>query len=302
MTNKPIDPVIAFIGLGVMGAPIARRMRQGFNRVIGFDLSPEARSAAVSHGIVAAESVAEAVREAQCIFMMLPKVEIAREVTQEVIAHAPRGSILVELGTIGSEAACQHARWAQEAGHRYLDAPVINGGQQGAQDGTLKILAGGDASDVAAVTQALRSFSTETFHMGPVGTGQSMKLVHNTLLAALTTSYAEALVLAEKSGIGAARALEILKVGSTRSFALEWLFPPAVRGDFGGGAKVDILVKDLLLGQREVERFQVPASMAARATTLYQSCQAQGLGQLDMSAIFKLLSEQPHELTWASPT
>jgi 3-hydroxyisobutyrate dehydrogenase len=293
MTNKPTDSVIAFIGLGVMGAPIVQRIRAQFVQVIGFDVSAEARADAASHGVVAAVSVAEAVREAQCIFMMLPKVEIAREVTQEVIAHAPRGAILVELGTIGSDAACQHARWAQEAGHRYVDAPVINGGQQGAQDGTLKILAGGDPSDVAAVTSALRTFSTETFHMGPVGTGQSMKLVHNTLLAALSTSYAEALVLAEKSGIGAPRALEILKVASTRSFALEWLFSPAVRGDFGGGAKVDILVKDLLLGQQEVERFQAPASMAARATSLYQACQTQGLGQLDMSAIFKLLSEQP---------
>ncbi|MDO8770079.1 MAG: NAD(P)-dependent oxidoreductase [Burkholderiaceae bacterium] len=293
MTSKTSDLVIAFIGLGVMGAPIARRMRAQFAHVIGFDLSPVARADAASHGIVAAESVAEAVREAQCVFMMLPKVEIARQVTQEVVVNARRGSILVELGTIGSDAAREHAGLAIQAGHRYVDAPVINGGQQGAQDGTLKILAGGELADVEAVTPALRTFSTETFHMGPVGTGQSMKLVHNTLLAALTTAYAEALVLADKSGIGAARALEILKVASTRSFALDWLFSPAVRGDFGGGAKVDILVKDLLLGQREVERFEAPASMAARATSLYQTCQAQGMGQLDMSAIFKLLSEQP---------
>lgn len=292
MQNVSRDTAIAFIGLGVMGGPIARRIRMSFDRVSGFDLSPQAQAEASRQGIVMAASIAEAVQGARIVFMMLPKVEIARDVTQQVIAHAPPGAILVELGTIGSEAACEHARRAREADHGYVDAPVINGGQQGARDGTLKLLAGGELADITAVTPALRAFSTETFHMGAVGTGQSMKLVHNSLLAALAASYAEALVLADKAGIGAARALEILKVGSTRSFSLEWLFPPAIQGDFSGGAAVDILAKDLLLSRQEVERFQAPASMAARATALYQACQAQGMGKLDMSAIFKLLSGQ----------
>jgi len=291
MTMPRKEPTIAFIGLGVMGMPIARRLRSTFARVAGFDVSSEVRSAAARDGIMAVESIAQAVRDAQAVFMMLPKVEIARTVTHEVVAYAARGTILVELGTIGSDAASQHARFAQEAGLGYVDAPVINGGQQGAEAGTLKILAGGDVADIAAIEPMLRAFSTDTFHMGPVGTGQSMKLLHNTLLAALTTAYAEALVLADKSGIGAARAYEILKGSSARSFALEWLMAPAVRGDFSGGAKVDILSKDLLLGRCEVDRFQAPAGMAARATSLYQACQAHGLGNLDMSAIFKLLTD-----------
>ena len=287
------ENTIAFIGLGIMGLPIARRMRGSFERVNGYDVSPESRASAARASIAATGSIADTVRDAQVVFMMLPKVEIARVVTQEVVAHAARGTILVELGTIGSDAACQHAKWAQEAGMGYVDAPVINGGQQGAEAGTLKILAGGDASHIATIEPALRTFSTETFHMGAVGTGQSMKLLHNTLLAALATCYAEALVLADHSGIGAVRAHEILKGSSARSFALEWLMGPAVRGDFSGGAKVDILNKDLLLGQREVERFKAPCGMAGRATTLYQACQAHGYGGLDMSAILKLLTEHP---------
>lgn len=291
MTNPSKNSSVAFIGLGVMGSPIAGRMGERLERVVGFDISPAAREAVASRGVLPATSIAEAVKGAGCIFMMLPKVEIARQVTLEVLRHASKGALLVELGTIGSDAACEHAVWARASGVRYLDAPVINGGEKGARDGTLKILAGGDVQDVEDATPSLRTFSTETFHLGAVGTGQSMKLIHNTLLAALSCAYAEALVLADKAGVSAQRALDILKVGSTRSFALDWLFTPAVQGDFSGGATVNILLKDMLLGMKEVDRFHAPAGMAARATDLYQACQDQGLGHLDMSAVYKLLRE-----------
>lgn len=283
---------IAFIGLGVMGAPIARRLRLRHPDISGYDLSSAAQQEAERNGIHICASVAACVRKADVIFTMLPSVAASMQVASEVVQHARRGSTLVELGTIGSEAARENALLAHAAGIAYLDAPVINGGQQGAEAGTLKVLAGGEASVVAAMNPVLRAFSTDTFHMGPAGSAQTMKLLHNMLLAAITAASAEALVLAEQAGIGAERALDILRVSSARSFALEWLFAPAVRNDFSGGAKVDILAKDLHLGIQEASHYEVTSYFAGKATELYDQCREKGWGKSDMSVVLKLLADQ----------
>ena len=137
-------------------------------------------------------------------------INLGRSSLPAIIPPSTRNSGWVELGTIGSRAARDHAQRAEAAGIAYLDAPVINGGQPAAEAGTLKVLIGGRAEVLAQVDPVLRAFSTESMHMGPAGSAQTMKLVNNMLLAAISCASADALALAEHAGIGAERALDIL--------------------------------------------------------------------------------------------
>jgi len=285
------DSTIAVIGLGIMGGPIARRLRERFAQVRGHDLDAQACERARAQGVQVPGSVAACVAGADLIFTVLPTLEAGKVVMREIVSSARRGAIWVELGTIGSAAAREQAAVAEAAGLGFVDAPVINGGQQGAEAGTLKILAGGDAQTIARIEPALLAFSTETLCMGPAGSAQTMKLINNMLLAAISSATAEALALAERAGIGAGRAFDILRLSSTRSFALDWLFPAAVQGDFSGGAKIDILVKDMALAEQEAALHQAQVPFADISAALFRQCQARGWGSSDMSIVLKLLAE-----------
>lgn len=286
---------IAVIGLGIMGAPIAIRLQNRFNCVHGYDPAQAARDSATACGVFVAATVAECVTGADFVLTVLPTVDISRQVLEQFLEFGRSGAVLIEHGTIGSDAARRHARLAQEKGLKYLDAPVINGGQQAAQAGTLKILAGGDEQVVSCAEPVLRAYSTETLHMGPVGTAQTMKLINNMLLAAISSASAEALALAERAGIGAQRAYSVLSESSTRSFALEWLFPAAVQGDFSGGAKIDILVKDMHLAMAEASLYSARIPFTQLSSDLFEECRSNGWGLQDMSIVLKLLSETPKQ-------
>ena len=133
------------------------------------------------------------------------------------------------------------------------------------------------------VSSICRSFSDGTFHLGPVGAGQAFKLIHNTLLALVAVANAEALTVAEKLGLDLSHTLEILSTSSTRSFALDWLFRPAIRGDFSGGAKIDILRKDMKLALDQGGSVGATMEFAKIATRIFDECSAEGLGECDVS-------------------
>lgn len=283
--------IVAFIGLGAMGQPIARHISRGGYALRAVDAFPAARLRAAEAGLETFESVEDSVPGADFILMMLPTVEIAHSVFESVVASADPGSMIIEMGTIGHESSAAHAGIARERGFRYVDAPVIGGGREAAEEGRLKILAGGDAEAVQAGEHVLRCFSTLTYHVGGDGAGQVMKVIHNLLLAGITAATAEALVLADRLGVEPDKAMEILDSSSTSTFALNWLFPPALRDDYSGGAKVDILLKDLRLAIRDIRSVAPEASwtVADRVHALYERCKVAGYGGEDMAVVYRLL-------------
>ncbi|MGY3317335.1 NAD(P)-dependent oxidoreductase [Arthrobacter sp. TE12232] len=283
--------IVAFIGLGAMGQPIARHISDGGYALRAVDSFPGARLRAAEAGLETFESVEDAVPGADFILMMLPTVEIAHHVFESVVASADPGSMIIEMGTIGHEASAAHARIAQGRGVRYLDAPVIGGGREAAEDGRLKILAGGDEETVQSADPLLRCFSTLTYHVGGDGAGQVMKVIHNLLLAGITAATAEALVLAGRLGVEPDKAVDILDSSSTSTFALNWLFPPALREDYSGGAKVDILLKDIRLAIGDIRSVAPEESwtVAERVHRLYERCQEAGYGGDDMAVVYRLL-------------
>lgn len=287
------SPKVAFAGLGIMGFPIAKRINDAGFDLIGVDNSEAVRARARSEGMRMAGSLAEAVADADLVLMMLPTVDIAREVFDNVLRFAPGTATMVQMGTIGYAEAAREAEVARDKGVPYLDAPVIGGGAPAAEAGVLKILAGSDAPIPAGIEQLLRCFSARTFHMGAPGAGQMTKLVHNTLLASIATSTAEAFSVARGFGIDPDVAWEVFHSSSTNSFALEWLFVPALKGDYSGGAKVDILLKDLRLFSDALKVHDAGGGVkhGREALALYEQCQRMGHGQDDISVVFKVLGE-----------
>lgn len=285
---------VVFAGLGIMGFPIAKRIHEAGFDLTGVDNSEAVRANALAAGIRMTESLIEAVADADVVLMMLPPVEISRLVFDEVLTHAPAASILVQLGTIGYAEAVREAEAARTKGVTYLDAPVIGGGAPAAEAGNLKILAGSDGPIPAGTEQLFRCFSARTFHMGIPGAGQMTKLVHNTLLASIATSTAEAFAVARGFGIDPDVAWDVFRSSSTNSFALEWLFAPALKDDYSGGAKVDILLKDLRLFMDALET-RDPGDVVTHgrgALELYEDCHRLGHGQDDIAVVFKVLGER----------
>ncbi|MFR9803787.1 NAD(P)-dependent oxidoreductase [Pseudonocardia sp. RS010] len=277
---------VAFVGLGAMGTPIGRHIHDSSDfRFVGFDASDDVRRELRESGMTMADSLVDAVKGADWVMMMLPTVAASRAVFEDVIARVPAGTGIIELGTIGHTESAEHANIALSRGLRYLDAPVIGGGRQAAEARTLKVLAGGEASTVAEAECLLRCFSARTFHVGGEGAGQTVKLVHNALLASITGATAEAFALAQALGTDPAAAAEIFRSSSANSFALEWLFLPALKGDFSAGAPVDILLKDLRLMAAEAERVGQPLSIGRETRELYEECHRRGYGRDDAVSV-----------------
>jgi 3-hydroxyisobutyrate dehydrogenase-like beta-hydroxyacid dehydrogenase len=288
----PLNQIVTFIGLGVMGLPIAKLISDGGYTVRAVDSFPDARLRASEMGLETFATVEEATGGSDFILMMLPTVEISEQVFASVLVSADRGSMIIEMGTIGQHTSAAHAVRARQKGVRYLDSPVIGGGREAAENGRLKMLVGGDESIVLAAEALLRCFSTRIFHVGSGdGVGQSMKIIHNLLLAGITAATAEALVLAETLGVEAEKSFEILQSSSTNSFALNWLFGPALQDDYSGGAKVDILLKDLRLaiGDVAMSSPQETWTVAKQVHQLYERCKESGYGSDDMAVVYRLL-------------
>jgi 3-hydroxyisobutyrate dehydrogenase len=287
-TMNPQSSKVVFVGLGVMGTPIAEHIHRALP-VVGVDLSLEARRGAAERGIDTAGSFAAALPGATHVCLMLPTVQASRAVIGEILAQATGPLTVIEFGTVGPDAAIEHTALLEGAGHRGIDAPVIGGGLAAAEQGRLITLVGGTDDAVAAAMPVLVAMSRLQTHLGPAGAGQTMKLVHNSLLASVAVASAEALAVSTRLGIDEKRAFELLASSSTNSFALDWFFRDALDGEYTTGARVSILSKDLQLALALWNSQGVPMSANRAASQVYIDSDHNGLGDYDMSYILRVL-------------
>jgi 3-hydroxyisobutyrate dehydrogenase len=235
---------VGVVGLGNMGGRIARRLVDGGEDVVGFDLDA-ARAADV--GARAAASLAALAQDADIVLLSLPDSHAIEAVVDDLEAHLRAGQVVVDLSTAapGSTVAI-HDRLAAR-GVAYVDAG-ISGGAAGAEAGTLTIMAGGDASAVDAVAPVLAHFAAHVHHMGASGSGHVAKLINNFLNAVSLAATAEAMVAARKAGLDLRQLLDVINTSSGVNFATLNRFPRIVEGDYlEGGLTSDLMAKDLML-------------------------------------------------------
>jgi 3-hydroxyisobutyrate dehydrogenase len=286
------DPVVAVVGLGAMGLPMAVRLAERFE-VRGYDLAPARRQEAAGSGVTAAGSVAEAVTGADVILVVVRDQAQCEAVVSELTGAARRGSVLLLASTIGVEPVRAAARRLAGTGVTVLDTP-LSGGPVRAGRGDLLIVAGGPPEVIERVRPVLDQLASTVSVVGPAaGDGQALKTVNQLLCGVHIAAAAEALALAAALGLDPARCLEALNAGAAASFML------ADRGrrmvSILDGAepdvlsRLDIFVKDLGIVGEAARAHHVPTPVAAAAEQLFRLGEAAGLAEHDDSAAIRLL-------------
>ncbi len=285
-------PRIGVIGLGKMGAPMARRLLRAGYRVGGYDLRPEAVAGAVRDGVEREASVGDLARDAGIVLTMLPdgRAVEAAVYGEGGLAHAMRpGQILIEMTSSSPRVTRRVARDLGAAGVEVLDAPV-SGGVRGAVDGTLCVMAGGPADLVERCRPVLACFG-EIVHAGDAaGDGDAAKTINNLLSAAALWSTAEAIALGQKAGLSADRLIAAVNRSTGRNYTTEIKCPRFILPrNFTAGFTVAQYLKDLDICLDLADELRVPMLMGALTRQAWRIAVGEGMGDADHTALIELL-------------
>lgn len=282
---------IAFLGTGLMGAPMAVHLLNAGHKVLCFNRTKSKTQPVVEAGGIACDSPAQAASQADVIITMVtdgPDVEQVLFGSKGALESAPQSGLIVDMSTISPTLTRDMAQRAQERGFKYLDAPVT-GGQTGAQNATLSIMVGGDQSTLEEARPILETMGAKITHCGPIGSGQSVKLCNQICGALNLLGVCEALALGRKMGIDPNAIVEVIGAGAGSSWAMQNLAPKINAGDFAPGFMIDTQQKDMRLVAQAGEETQTALPGAALATQLWRAAQANGDGAEGIQAMAKVL-------------
>jgi 3-hydroxyisobutyrate dehydrogenase len=280
-----------FIGLGNMGAPMAGHLLDAGVPLIVHDVRAAAVAPLQARGARAVASPAAVAEAASTVITIVPS---SREVTALVDAMLPSlgpGHLLIEMTTSDPSVTRQLAVRVAARGATLIDAPV-SGGVKGAVEGSLAIMIGGEAADVARARPLLTHMGKHLFHVGGVSTGHAMKLVNNVTSAACLMATAEAVAVAMRAGIDPARAVEVIAASSGRSNASDWKFPRFIlSGRFDSGFALALMRKDVDGFLRLAEEVGFEAPVAAAAADYFRRAMQTPLASADHTEVVTLLGE-----------
>lgn len=289
---------VGFVGLGLMGRPMARNLLRAGHELVVYNRSPEKADSLVAEGAERAEDIPGLARSCDTIITMLPGPPEVREVLtgqDGVIGNAREGSLVVEMSTSSPALARELSGLAREVGVGMLDAPV-SGGDVGAERATLSIMAGGPEEDFACARPLLEALGETIVHAGGAGTGQTVKAANQVVIALVIQAVSEALVLGAKAGVKPEKTLEALSGGLAGSKVIDVKREKFLSGDFSPGGKAESQYKDLGIALRTAREYGVPLPLTALVDQLYAALIARGDGGLDHSALVTLIEG------WSSAT
>lgn len=281
---------IGFIGMGVMGLPMARNIIKAGFELTAFDINPDALQTIRQDGGSAADSAKGAAQDADAVVTMLPNGEHVLEAvfgTDGAIEGMGENTILIDMSTILPTVTDGIAERLAATGRRLVDAPVGRTSRH-AEEGKLLIMAGGDTADVEAVRPVLECMGDTIIHCGPAGSGARVKLINNYMSIACNVVTAEALTLAERSGVDRDLMIEVLMGTTAGQGHLATTYPAKVlKGDVTPGFMVDLAHKDMGLALDFAAALKTPIPMGAAARQVYASAQVQDRGRDDWTAILE---------------
>lgn len=280
---------VAVIGLGIMGLPMAINLVKAGHAVTGYNRSPGKVEKLVAEGGKAATSIADAVRDADAVITMVPDspdVEAVVLGPDGVFANARQGTLWIDASSIRPDVTRQLADSAREAGLRPLDAPV-SGGEQGAVDATLAIMVGGKEEDLTAAQDILGAVGKTIVHVGPSGSGQTVKAANQLIVAANLEVLAEALAFLEANGVDTEAALQVLGGGLAGSKVLDQKGRKMLDRNYDPGFRLALHHKDLGIATSAAREANVAVPLGALVAQLVAAAVNQGDGALDHSGLFK---------------
>lgn len=284
---------VGFIGLGTMGAAMAARLIAAGHEVSVHNRTREREEPLAELGAQRAATPTEAARSAEAVIVIVSDTPDVEEVVfgpDGAIEGLDAGAVLVDMSTIAPDATRSFAERVAQRGVRWLDAPV-SGGSEGARQGTLSIMVGGDESDLERVRPVLAALGSSITHVGAVGAGQLAKAMNQVVIAGTYAAVAEGIVLGLKAGIDVDAALAALAGGAAGSWGLVNRGPNVVRNTYPLGFRVRLHRKDLGIALDAAREVGAPLPLAALVEQWETSLIARGHGDEDVSAIGRIARE-----------
>ncbi len=282
---------VAFVGLGVMGFPMAGHLAKAGHEVAVFNRSPEkAQRWVATHGGRAGASVAEAADGAEIVFLCVGNDDDVRGVVTQLLPAMAAGGIVVDHTTTSAKVAREMAALAGEGGRWFIDAPV-SGGQAGAENGQLTVMCGGDAGAYARAEPAIAAFAKASRLMGGPGAGQLTKMVNQICIAGIVQGLAEGMHFAKRAGLDPLEVAAAISKGAAQSWQMDNRWGTMAEGKFDFGFAVDWMRKDLGLVLDEAQANGSTLDMTALVDGYYAEVQALGGNRWDTSSLVARLEK-----------
>ena len=292
-TYEPIPPRdVAFLGLGVMGYPMAGHLAAAGHRVTVYNRSPaKAAQWVAEHGGKSAPTPAGAARGAEFVFACVGNDDDLRSVTlgdDGAYQGMARGATLVDHTTASAQVARELAAEGERRGVRFIDAPV-SGGNVGATNGALTVMCGGDPEAFAAARPVAMAFAKAMTLLGPSGSGQLAKMVNQIAIAGLVQGLSEAIAFGQRAGLDMRAVLEVIGKGAAQSWQMDNRGPTMIDDKFDFGFAVDWMRKDLGIALEEARRNGARLPVTALVDQFYADLQAAGGNRHDTSSLVRRL-------------
>jgi 3-hydroxyisobutyrate dehydrogenase len=282
---------IGFIGLGIMGYSMAKRLLEAGHKVTVYNRTASKADSLVALGAKKASTPKDAARGNEIVISIVtdsPDVEEVMLGKDGAVHAADKNALFIDMSTIAPETARKVGQALKAKGIAFLDAPVT-GGDVGAREGTLSILVGGEKRDLEHAREVFNVMGKRITHCGPQGAGQTVKACNQILCALNLLGVCEAIALAGRAGIDPRVMHSVVTGGAANSWALEQLGARIIDGDFRPGFKVKLIGKDLALVLDAARRLDLPLAGTALAAQYFRANQAHGEGELGTQAMFKVV-------------
>jgi len=289
--SRPADHVIGFIGLGLMGKPMARNLSRAGYALVVHNRSREVVDELTAEGMTGAGSPREVAEQADAVILMLPDTPTVEQVVlgdDGVLAGLPPRQLVIDMGTTAIDATHRLAGRVEAAGGVYVDAPV-SGGEVGAVEASLAIMCGAAPAGFARARPLLEVLGQRVTHVGAPGSGQVAKAANQVIVGVTISAVAEALHLARRSGVDPAAVREALRGGFAWSRIMELHGQRMIDGRYDPGGKAVTQRKDLAQALAQAASTGARMPVTELVKTLYDELVDQGGGELDHSALMRLL-------------
>ena len=288
-----MSDTIGFIGLGIMGKPMARNLMKAGYQLVVYNRSSGSMNELAAEGARTASNAREVAEQSDIVITMLPDSPQVQEVmTGEngVLAGAKANALVIDMSTISPVVTQQLAQAAQARGVHMLDAPV-SGGDVGAQQGTLSIMVGGGSEDFERAKPLFEVLGKTIVHVGGTGAGQVVKACNQVVVALTIEAVSEALVLGSKAGVDPAVIIQVLSGGLAANRVMEVRGPNFLKHDFQPGFKIALHHKDLGIALAAGREYGVSLPVTAIVDQMLQALKLRGQGEQDHSALLTLIED-----------
>ncbi len=290
---------ISFIGLGVMGSPMAGHLVKAGQQVTVFNRSPE-KSAQWQqrHDGQTAPSLQQAVQDADFVISCVSNDQSLQDITlgqdgsqQGAFSAMKQGAIFIDHSTTSAHIARTLYAQAQQRGLHFIDAPV-SGGEVGAQTGQLTVMCGGDEDIYQHAAPIIAAYAKACSYLGASGAGQLCKMVNQICVAGLLQGLSEGLLFSEKAGLDSLKVMEVIGQGAAQSWQMDNRHKTMIAGDYDFGFAVDLMRKDLGICLEEAQRSDSPLPITKQIDGYYKQVQQMGGSRWDTSSLLARLKQQ----------